>query len=102
MVGRKHLIGLLIVAVVLAGTGAAAVLLRHPSGPFPSDAAIAINGFAAWPVDTPAEARDECAGAASWRKDPEAVAKRFASEVLGYPDPTRSDDYDARSHTFRP
>lgn len=102
MVGRKHILGLGIVALVLAGTGAAAVLLAPDAAPFPGAGKVLANGFAAWPVDTPEEARAECAVSPEWRKDPEAVAERFAADVLGYPEPTRSDDFDAgRANVFR-
>jgi hypothetical protein len=99
----KRVVCSLIFALLVAG-GIAALVLRDsdPAGPFPTTNAIARTGFAAWPVDTPDEARDECAGAGEWRKDPEQVALRFASDVLAYPQPSADTDY-ARDdeHTYR-
>ena len=93
MFRRRHLVGSLIVGMLLTSGGAAAVMLQTGSGPFPSDEEIARNGFSVWPVDTPEEAREECATAPAERKDPEQVALDFASQVMGYPEPTASDDY---------
>ena len=93
MLRRKHLLAPLIVALVLTGGGATALLLAEEPRAFPTDEEIARNGFAAWPVDTPEEAREECATAEDWRRDPEQVVLRFASEVLRYPDPTIGNEF---------
>lgn len=105
MRGRKLLGGAVVVAVFL---GAVVVAFGFrgerdsaPWAPFPSDADIARNGFAVWPVDTPAEAREECDGAPGWRTDPKEVALRFASEVMGYPDPGIDSDLNSHKHIFR-
>lgn len=93
MARRRHLIGPLIVALVLTGGVATALLLPEEPGAFPTDEEIARTGFAVWPVDTPEEAREECAQAQDWRKDAPEVALRFASDVLRYPNPTVDDDF---------
>ena len=93
MLRRKHLLGPLIVAIVLSGGTATALLLPEEPGAFPTDEQIARSGFAVWPVDTPEEAREECAQAEDWRRDPEQVVLRFASEVLRYPDPTIGNEF---------
>ena len=79
-------------ALVVAGAAAALLFLgRASSGPFPSAERLREHGFAAWPVDTVAEAEEECAGAEAWRLDASATAARFARDVLGYPEPHAGD-----------
>lgn len=102
MLRRRHLLGPLIVALVLAGGGAVALLLPEDPSTFPSDEEVARSGFAVWPVDTPEEAREECARAEDWRKNAPEVALRFASDVLGYPEATVADDFAAEDEdTYR-
>lgn len=92
-----------VVLAALVALGAAAVLFltRAPSGPFPSAAHLREHGFAAWPVDTVTEAEEECAGAEEWRFDARATATRFASEVLGYPEPGAGEGFAEEDHHVR-
>lgn len=78
-----------------------AVFGGDPSGPFPSAETLRTRGFAAWPVDTVAEARSECAAAEGWRLDARATATRFARDVLGYPEPTAGETFGEERHHFR-
>lgn len=95
-------LSLVLALVVLLGGGTLVyVLTRPPSGPFPSTADLRGRGFAAWPVDTVAEAERECPEAEEWRLDERATALRFARDVLRYPDPHTGDSSDAREHAAR-
>lgn len=93
----------LLLALVLMVGGAAAVLLlrREPGGPFPSEEHLRTRGFAAWPVDTVAEAEDECADPEEWRLDARATAIRFARDVLRYPAPGAGESYVDDDHRAR-
>ena len=92
----------LLVAVLLVLTGGAAFFLaRAPSGPFPSAADLRAHGFAAWPVDTVAEAEEECADAEEWRLDAQATAVQFAQQVLRYPEPHAGEAFDDADHRVR-
>jgi hypothetical protein len=94
-------LAIVIAALVVLGAGAALLLAREPSGPFPSAAHLREHGFAAWPVDTVEEARRECADAEGWRLDGRATAIRFAAEVLGYPEPGAGEGYDDDDNHMR-
>lgn len=74
---------------------------RDRSGPFPSEDELRIHGFAAWPVDTVAEARAECADAEEWRLDGRATAIRFARDVLRYPAPRSGESFGEDEHRMR-
>lgn len=88
--------------VVLLGAGGAAyVLTRPPSGPFPTRDHVRVHGLAAWPVDTVEEAERECAEADEWRLDERETALRFAREILRYPNPHSSDWSDEQEHRSR-
>lgn len=88
--------------VLLLGWGVAAfVATRSVSGPFPSDADLRTRGFAAWPVDTVAEAERECADPDEWRLDARSTALRFARQILRYPEPHTSDWSDEQEHRER-
>ena len=81
---------LLLVLAAVAG-GAAWLTTRDPGAPFPTAGHVQSHGLAAWPADTVTEAKEECDGAPAWRRDPKETALRFASDVMGYPDPVTSD-----------
>jgi hypothetical protein len=50
-------------------------------------------GFAIWPEDRPEECRDR-KDSESWRTDPDAVAQRFVTTVLSWPQGEKYDQYD--------
>lgn len=91
-------LALVLLALALAEGAAAAVLGRDPAGPFPPAETLSTRGFAVWPVDTVAEAEEECASPEDWRLDAGATALRFARGVLGYPEPTAGDTPGDRHH----
>jgi hypothetical protein len=62
-------VALLLAVALLAGGAAVYVLSRDPGGPFPTAEHVRAHGFAAWPADTVAEAKEECDGAPEWRHD---------------------------------
>lgn len=92
----------LLVAILLVVAGSAVIVFgRDPSGPFPSETHLRVHGFAAWPVDTVAEAEDECADAEEWRWDARATAVRFAGDVLRYPEPHAGEAFGETEHGMR-
>lgn len=73
-----------LVALVFVGAAGVAAIDAATSEDFPAD-----EGFAIWPVDTPAEADAECSflDRFTWRGSPDATAERFAREMLRASDP---------------
>lgn len=94
-------LALLLAVFVVVGGAAAIVLGRDPSGTFPSQADLRAHGFAAWPVDTVEEAKEECAGAEEWRLDARKTAVRFAQRVLRYPEPAAGESFGESEHRMR-
>lgn len=89
----------ILLTALLVVVGAALIWLPlDGGGPVPSATSLATYGFAVWPEDTLEEGMAACRRGEAWRRDPQEIARRFATAVLQYPEPEVGDNKPVDNH----